>query len=204
MIMKKLLVTGTIIFSLTSLYILVMDLPVADHASHSSTTNAQSKKNLVTVDAATQKYDTIEDLSDDAPVIVKGKIIDSKKMQKVDMNKNEDNDGDVDFIYFTNKVLKVQKVYKGTGIKPGDEILIRSFEGEDDDVVVDSKSSVKEDKEYAIFLKPSVFPKEDGAYITVGFDQGLFELENGNSISKNKHYKDIKSLDDLEKKLKSK
>lgn len=200
--MKKLLITGIAICSLTSLGILALDISLADRVNHSSTSEAQKK--LVTIDAATKKYDTIDDLSDDAPVIVKGKIIESKKMEKVDINNNEDNDGDVDFIYFTNKVLKVQKVYKGDGIKPGDKILIRSYEGEDENVVVESKTSVKEDKEYAIFLKPSVFPKEDGAYSIVGFDQGLFELEDGKTISKNKHYKDIKSLDDLEKKIKAK
>ncbi len=201
--LKKLLMVGTIIFSLTSLGILVMDLTGTDRENHSTTAVAQSKKTLVTIDAAVQQYDTAEDLADDAPLIVKGKIIGSKQTEKVDMNNNEDNDGDVDLIYYTNKVLKVQKVYKGTGIKPGDEILIRSYEGEDNNVVVDSKASVKEQKEYAIFLKPSVFPKEDGAYAIVGFDQGLFELEEDNSISKNKHYKDVKSLDDLEKKLKT-
>ncbi|MCM3079491.1 hypothetical protein M3558_10465 [Brevibacillus invocatus] len=32
------------------------------------------------------------------------------------MNNNEDNDGDVDEVEFTDRVFKVQKVYKGTDV----------------------------------------------------------------------------------------
>ncbi|CAM3529964.1 MULTISPECIES: hypothetical protein [Brevibacillus] len=61
------------------------------------------------------KY-SMEDLKKEAPVIVKGKVIDSKKTERVDMNNNEDNDGDVDEVEFTDRVFKVQKVYKGTDV----------------------------------------------------------------------------------------
>ncbi|MET3193768.1 hypothetical protein [Bacillus sp. OAE603] len=170
---------------------------------HGAADNKQINNKLYsTVDSLEVNYPTIEDLSNNSPLIVKGKIISEKNTKKAVTKQPESvTDTDTDEVLYTNKVLKIQKVYKGEGIKAGDEIEIRTIGGELDNVVQISELSIENNKSYILFLKPSVYPVTDGAYAVQGGVQGKFELSDQNKI-KNEKYKDITDLEKLELKVK--
>ncbi|EST55066.1 hypothetical protein T458_09740 [Brevibacillus panacihumi W25] len=169
-----------------------------------------NNKVVATVSTVEINYKNVEDLATKAPLVIKGKVVDIKEVEKVVYDNAKGEDEDFDEIIYTNKVFKVEKVYKGSDVKSGDEILVRILEGEIDDVVQHSEFTVSEGESYVLFLKPSVYPKKDGAYAIEGGAQGIFEIKNKsnkNNISSqeikvvNEKYKEIESLDELESTL---
>lgn len=153
---------------------------------------------VIKVSTMNADYKTVEKLTKESPVIVKGKI-ESNGNTKVHLTSQDDGEEDSK-LYYTNKIFKVQQVYKGDNIKSGDRILVRTYDAQKDGVIAVSEATVKKNESYVLFLKESVYPKKDGAYAFVGGTQAIFKL-NGKDGIQNKRFTEIKKLSILEEKI---
>jgi hypothetical protein len=141
-------------------------------------------------------YGNIDNLTKESVLVVKGKIIDESNV-RLHTTKQDENEENYKY-YYTDKVFKVNKVYKSDGsIKSGNEIKVRTADAKTNDVLVVTDSTVEKNKSYVLFLKPSVYPQEDGAYTFLNPDQSIFELDGKGGI-KNKVFKNISKFDKLE------
>lgn len=108
-------------------------------------------------------YDNINDLIKNSGIIIKGKVIDSKPEQRVDL-------------IFTMQEVKIEKVYYGE-IKEGDTVSVLQTGGE-----LNGKKTTpfreapiwNKGDEYLLFLEHT----DEGHYLVLGGYQGAGRIEN--------------------------
>lgn len=130
-------------------------------------------------------------LKEDAPLIVAGRIKNDGYSKKVDLEKKI---GEEEWLVFTYKTFRVDKVYKGEKVRTGDEIIIRLAGGKDGRYEQEAEFSLDRGKRYILFLTPADdLPQErSDAWVVMTGPFGVFTFgDNGSLI--NPKYKDIAS-----------
>ncbi|WP_088066903.1 hypothetical protein [Gottfriedia luciferensis] len=95
-------------------------------------------------------YRNIENLTKEAAVVLKGKLIDDSNV-RLHKTKQDVNEEEYKY-YYTDKVFKVNKVYKSDGlVKSGNEIKVRTADAKTDNVLVLTDSTVEKNKSYVLF-----------------------------------------------------
>lgn len=165
--------------------------------------NVISAPETVNIASAMEKdFPTVEELYNNTELVVKGHAID----ELVKEHTYTEDDGEKVTEYYTEKQFKIQKVYKGENIKSGDTIIVRTLSVDTGDTVQFSEADIKNNKPNILFLKPSQYPIENGAYTFVGGPQGIFDIETKKSLFASPKeelahfkYEDIKNVGQLEK-----
>lgn len=158
-----------------------------------------SGNKILTITSSYQDVNFSE-LNEASSVIVKGQIVDDGQSKKVDLEKKP---LEQEWVIYTDKTFKVDKVYKANGenIKAGDEIKIRSMGGQADGNSQNFEISVNKNKEYVLFLSRNSYPENNGiAYTIINGNNGVFSVND--RVLTNPKFKEINSLEVLETKLK--
>ncbi|MDI6816061.1 MAG: hypothetical protein QME41_02565 [Actinomycetota bacterium] len=165
---RVLIITGTLVFML--LFGAVgSGLLSKNNAKTQSGLTPQADSQIVKLQASWAKgYLSIDELYQDADLVVEGMVVAKEPTRKIDD------------LLFTDKKVRISKVFKNTTAVKKNEIYVRQTGGRFDDVeyVIEDEVQYEPDKRYILFLRLA----DNGLFVALNGPQAQFLIQNDRAV----------------------